>query len=74
MASQAQLREWIANTLAVRRMLAVGVTACAALSMGLWAWRHSIGGVALAITLGIAITGFWVTSSHLSEWRQQLRR
>ena len=65
-----QLEAWIANSKRVRRRLAMVV---AVLAIAGLAVRHSasqpVGAVLLLLAVILAVTGFWITAAHLSDWR-----
>ena len=68
-ATREQLEAWIASTRRVQRRLRVVIAAGAAVALALLLWSTAIGGFALLIVALVAICGFWITSSHLAEWR-----
>jgi hypothetical protein len=74
MASREELLTWIARTRRMQRSLAIVVSALLTLSAGLWLWRKPVGLFGLSVTGLVAIIGFWVTASHLDEWRIALAR
>jgi hypothetical protein len=74
MATRDELLGWIAETRRNQRILAFAVAASTALSVALWLWRKPIGGLGLLVTAFVALVGFWVTASHLNEWRAQLAK
>jgi hypothetical protein len=70
--SRDQLLQWIAQTRRNQRRLLAVVVACAAVSALLFAWRKEVGVVGVIATLSLAIAGFWITSSHIADWKQRL--
>ena len=74
MADRAELLAWIANTKRFQRWLAIAVVGLAALSLSLATWYRPAGMAGLVIASAVAIVGFWVTSSHLADWRFQLEQ
>lgn len=74
---RAELLGWIAATHRNQRRLAILLVCCAAAAIGLMLWRKPVGVIALAMTGIIGAIGFWITWSHIADWRgrlEQLRR
>jgi len=67
-----ELEGWIAGTRRNQRRLAIAVAASAAVALVVSVWMPKIGGIGLGIVVIIAICGFWVTSSHIADWRHKL--
>ena len=67
-----ELEGWIARTRATQRSLAIVLAAGTVISVGLMPWRTQVGLVALAIVAIVALCGFWITASHLADWRDKL--
>jgi hypothetical protein len=67
-----ELEGWIARTRRNQRILAIALACAAAVGLGLSLWMPRLGGVALAAIVIVAICGFWVTSSHIADWRGKL--
>jgi hypothetical protein len=73
MATRDELLGWIEDTQRNQRILAFVVSASAALSVALMIWREPIGAFGLVVTAFVALVGFWVTASHINEWRTRLK-
>jgi hypothetical protein len=71
-AKRAELLGWIANTRATQKRLGVVVASAAVIAVGLMFWNGAVGGAALAITAITAMCGFWITGSHIMDWRNRL--
>jgi len=71
---RAELLAWIANTRRFQRWIAIAVVGLAALSLSLGRWHKPVAVIGLLIASAVAIIGFWVTSSHLADWRFQLEQ
>ncbi|HTM21550.1 MAG TPA: hypothetical protein VL172_13610 [Kofleriaceae bacterium] len=69
---RAELQRWISETRANRRRLALFLAPAALIAFALLAWRTDIGGAALGLLALIAFIGFWITSSHLQDFRARL--
>jgi drug/metabolite transporter (DMT)-like permease len=69
---RAELHQWIAETRINQRRLAGLLAAGAGIALALLAWRSDIGGAALGLLALIAFIGFWITSSHLQDFRARL--
>ena len=67
-----QLLQWISQTRRNQRRLLAVVVASGAVSAVLLAWRKEVGVVGCIATVAIAIAGFWITSSHIADWKQRL--
>jgi hypothetical protein len=69
---RAQLQIWIAQTRRNQRRIAVVTGVLAALSIVAGFVHRPAGTVGFIVTVAFAIVSFWVTTSHLADWRQQL--
>lgn len=67
-----QLRAWIAQTRRNQRRLAIGLGLGAALALGARAADAFIGNTLIFSVIITGICGFWITSSHIADWRAQL--
>jgi len=67
-----ELEGWIAQTQRTQRKLAIGTAAGAVLALALAVWRPPIGGIGFAVVAIVGLCGFWVTSSHIADWRGKL--
>lgn len=67
-----ELESWIARTRANQRKLAVALGCAVVVAIALLVWRRPVGGVALAITVIVGLCGFWITSSHILDWKQRI--
>lgn len=71
--SDEQLQAWIAQTKRNQRRLAVGVFAGALASVVVWwQWWAFAGKAMLFASAVTAVCGFWITGSHIADWRAQL--
>jgi Flp pilus assembly protein TadB len=68
-----ELEGWISRTRRNQRILAIVLACAAVVAAGVAIWLPRVGAVALAIVAIVAICGFWVTSSHIADWRGKLR-
>lgn len=71
MPDQETLLGWIANTKRTQRKLAVITAVLAAISIVLL-WYQPLGTIGFIVTISFGVVAFWVTTSHLSDWRYQL--
>jgi hypothetical protein len=69
---RSELEGWIARTHHNQRTLAIVLACAAAASIGLGMWRANLGMIGFAIVAIVAICGFWITSSHVADWRGKL--
>lgn len=69
-----ELERWIAGTRATQRKLRIGLLAALALSFGLLVVNRAAGGIGLAITALVAVSGFWITAGHLADWEERLHK
>ncbi len=69
---RAQLLSWIAETRRNQRRFAIGLAIATALSFALMLWRTDVGEAGLGIVAISAVCGFWITASHITEWRSLL--
>lgn len=69
---RAQLEGWIASTRRTQRRLSIALVAGAAIGIGLVAWQTAVGVFTLLSVALLAICGYWITGSHLADWRRQL--
>ncbi len=69
---RAELHLWIRETRHTQRQLAKLVGVLGAVSLGLMFWRPTVGIFGLAITSIVAFMGFWITASHIADWRAKL--
>lgn len=67
-----ELESWIAETRRTQRRLGAGVAIGAVLALALMLWRPAVGGVLFAVVAIVGLCGFWVTSSHIADWRGKL--
>jgi fatty acid desaturase len=70
--SRDELERWIARTKRTQRILAVALAAAFAIALALAVTFGAIGGFSLVIVALVAICGFWITGSHLLDWRRKL--
>lgn len=69
---RAELEGWIARTRDTQRKLAIGVACGIVVAIGLIVWKSQVGMAALGIVVLVAVCGFWVTASHIADWRDKL--
>lgn len=67
-----ELESWIVRTRRNQRRLGIAVAIAAAAALALLAWQPRLGGLGLALVAIVAVCGFWVTSSHVADWRGKL--
>ena len=70
--SREQLEAWIAQTKRHQRTLGVALVAAAAGSIALAVTVGTAGGFAIVIVALVAICAYWITGSHLLDWRRKL--
>ncbi|MGE0869027.1 MAG: hypothetical protein AB7P03_10700 [Kofleriaceae bacterium] len=68
-----QLLGWIDQSRRTQKRLAIGVAAGVAAAIILTS-RGTGGGFAWLIVGIIAVCGFWITSTHIAEWKDQVRK
>jgi len=66
------LERWIAGTRQVQRKLKIGVTSGVVASIILLVISRPVGGIALAIVGLVALSGFWITGGHITDWEAKL--
>jgi len=69
-----ELEDWIGRTRQTQRRLALAIAGGAVVAIGLALWWSHLGMVALGIVVVVAVCGFWVTSSHIADWRGKLEQ
>ena len=74
MASEPELRRWIAESTQNRRRVGIAAAVLAALGFLLMFVNGTIGFLTLALAGLIAGAGFWIISAHIADWEGQLRR
>ncbi len=62
----------MARTRGTQRKLLGLTVALAAVSVALLLWRKEVGVLGFVVTVIVAGAGFWITSSHLADWRHRL--
>jgi hypothetical protein len=71
-ARREELESWIAGSQRLQRKLALATGVGFAIAVGLAIWNATVGGAAMALVALVAIAGFWVTASHIADWRNRL--
>lgn len=69
-----ELEGWITRTRHTQRRLALVVGGAAVIAVALTVWKSRIGLVGFGVVAIVAVCGFWVTASHLADWRGKLDR
>jgi hypothetical protein len=69
-----ELEGWITRTRRNQRRLALVIGCAAVIAVALAGWKPRIGMVAFGVVAIVAVCGFWVTASHLVDWRGKLDR
>jgi len=69
---RAELLRWIEQTRANQRILGIVSAAGALVGLLLLLWRSDVGGIVLGTLAIVAVCGFWITTSHLSDFRAKL--
>ena len=72
MATRDELQRWIDRTRKTQRRLALGIAIGAVVAVALSLWRRDVGGFALLAVALFALSGYWITSSHLADWHRQI--
>lgn len=72
MATRDELERWTEQTRRTQRKLAVAVAGGAFVALALSLWRRDVGGFALLAVGLFALSGYWITSSHLADWHRQI--
>lgn len=71
--SDEQLQTWIAETKRNQTRLAAGLLIGAMVAIVAWQFHSLIGKGLLFAVVVTGVCGFWITSSHIADWRSQLR-
>ena len=71
-AERVRLQGYIANSLRVRRKLALVLAALAPVAVGSFALDRTIGFLAVISVVVVGISGYWITFGHISEWRGRI--
>lgn len=66
------LERWIAGTRRTQRQLKLGLVIASVVAVGLFFVSKAAGGIAVAIVALVALSGFWITSGHLTDWQAKL--
>jgi cytochrome b561 len=67
-----ELLRWISKTRAAQHKLLYVIGIMLLVSSMLLFWKLGPGLLALGVTAIVAISGFWITSSHILEWNDKL--
>lgn len=67
-----QLAAWIDATRRTQRRLGIGVAIAGVVALGLMLWSASVGGVALGTVVLVGGCGFWITGSHILDWKTKI--
>lgn len=68
-----ELEGWIAESRRLQRRMTVGFLAVATAALVLLFFDAFLGKMTLAILVVTAICAYWVTGSHIADWRHQLQ-
>lgn len=69
---RAELHLWIADTQRTQRQLGKLLAALGAISVGLMFARPTVGFFGIVVTAIVGFMGFWITASHIADWRSKL--
>ncbi|MBV8755937.1 MAG: hypothetical protein JO257_01600 [Deltaproteobacteria bacterium] len=67
-----ELERWIAGSRATQKKLKLGLAAALAVSIALMVVSRAAGGIGLAITALVALSGFWITAGHIADWQERI--
>lgn len=66
------LERWIAASRRTQRILRVGVIIGGVLSIALFFVSKAAGGIGLFTVALVALSGFWITAGHITDWQAKL--
>lgn len=69
---RAELLGWIAASRRLQIRLGIGLAAAAAAAIVAISFSPTIGKLGLAMVAIVAVCAFWVTGSHILDWRNRL--
>ena len=69
---RAQLEGWIAQTRRTQKKLVFVAAGVVVVALLLFSWRTDVAVFALLAGLLFAMCAFWITSSHITDWKQRL--
>ncbi len=72
MAEREQLEAWIAQTQRNRRKLGTGIAIAGVVATGVLAIDRTAGLLAMMCVAIVAFFGFWIMSSHITEWETRM--
>jgi hypothetical protein len=69
---RAELLGWIATSRRLQVRLAIGLALAAFAAIVVTTINGTIGGISLAMVAIVTVCAFWVTGSHILDWRNRL--
>lgn len=69
---RAELLGWIAASRRLQIRLGIGLAAAAAAAIVAISFSPTIGKLSLAMVAIVTVCAFWVTGSHILDWRNRL--
>lgn len=69
---RAELEGWIASSRRLQIRMGIGLGVAALISLVIMIFDATVGKVGLAMLVITAICAYWVTGSHIADWRHQL--
>lgn len=67
-----ELEGWIASSRRLQKQMAVGLGLATLIAFIVMFFDGKIGKIGLAFVVTTAICAYWVTGSHIMDWRHQL--
>ena len=74
MADRSQLEAWIAKSQRTQTKLKLALIPGVIGAFVVMMWSRPLGGLVLVSDAIVAIFGFWITSSHVVGWNNDIRR
>jgi hypothetical protein len=69
---RAELQGWIAASRRLQFRLGIGIAIAAIAAIVATTINGTVGGVSLAMVAIVTVCAFWVTGSHILDWRNRL--
>jgi len=73
MADREQLESWIAQTQRNKRKLGIGITVGGVVATSVLVIDRTAGLLAMMCIAIVAFFGFWIMSSHITEWEAHIQ-
>lgn len=69
---RAELLGWIAESRRLQFRMGIVLAVATAIALVVTVFNKTVGGVSLAMLAIISVCAFWVTGSHILDWRNRL--